>query len=284
MRIGVITDEVSQDFGEALQFAKEFELDCVELRSAFEKGPFDYNDSDIKEIKRLSEGYNIPITAVSSPMFKCEYNIENISKNQENFKRLLEYTHDLGATKIRCFDFFKNADVTTDMIIEAYQKSYELAEKAGITIAIESEPTTNSNCCEDISRLVRAFNKPYFKALYDPGNNIYCTEEIPYPDGFGYIKDIFCHVHIKDAIKTPDGVAGECVGKGLVDYNGLFKHLHKIGYNGDVMLETHYRIPGTQKLNDATLANPKGSAISENGYEASCVCMTELKKIVEMTR
>lgn len=284
MRIGVITDEVSQDFGEALQFANKFKLDCVELRSAYEKGPFDYNDADIRKIKGLSEEYNIPITAVSSPMFKCEYNRENILKHHESFKKLIEYATVLGATKIRCFDFFKNQNVTNDMIIEAYQIPYEISEQAGITIAIESEPTTNSQCCEDIARLVNAFNKPYFKALYDPGNNIYCTEEIPYPDGFGFIKDIFCHVHIKDAIKTPDGAAGECVGKGLVDYNGLFKHLHRIGYSGDVMLETHYRIPGTQKLNDATLANPKGSAISENGYEASCVCMTELKKIVEMTK
>lgn len=284
MRIGVITDEVSQDFREALDFAKKFELDCVELRSAWEKGPFDYKDEDIRKIKGLSEEYNIPISALSSPMFKCDYSAENIALHQESFKKLVEYACVLGADKIRCFDFFKNSDVTHEMIIEAFQKPYELCEKAGITIGIESEPTTNSCCCRDIAQLVKAFNKPYFKALYDPGNNIYCTDEIPFPDGFEFIKDIFCHVHIKDAIRTPDGPVGECVGKGLVDYNGLFKRLHEIGYNGDVMLETHYRIPGTQKIDDKTLANPKGSAISENGYEASCVCMTELKKIIEMTK
>ena len=284
MRLGVITDEVSQNFREALEFAVEFDLDCVELRSAFEKGPFDYNDVDIKEIKRLSEEYAIPITAISSPMFKCDYNAENISKHQEKFKKLIEYTSVIGATKIRCFDFFKNDNITSDMIIDAYQKPYELAEKAGITIAIESEPTTNSQCCKDIAQLVNAFNKHYFKALYDPGNNIYSTDENPYPDGFEFIKDVFCHIHIKDAIITPDGAVGECVGKGLVDYKGLFKHLHKIGYSGDVMLETHYRIPGTEKLNDATLVNPKGSAISDNGYEASCVCMEKLKEIIKYTK
>ena len=30
MRLGVITDEVTQDFREALEFAKEFGLDCVD--------------------------------------------------------------------------------------------------------------------------------------------------------------------------------------------------------------------------------------------------------------
>ena len=47
MRLGVITDEVSQDFEVALDFAKTYGLDCVELRSAYEKGPFDYTEEDI---------------------------------------------------------------------------------------------------------------------------------------------------------------------------------------------------------------------------------------------
>ncbi|MBQ6999175.1 MAG: sugar phosphate isomerase/epimerase [Clostridia bacterium] len=283
MRLGVITDEVSQDFKEALDFAKKFELDCVELRSAWEKGPFDYNNDDIKRLKSLSDEYGIAITAISSPMFKCEYSMENIAKQEECFKKLIEYSCVLGASKIRCFDFLKNGNVTRDMILEAYQKPYELCEKTGITIAIESEPTTNSSCCKDIAELVNLFNKPYFKALYDPGNNIYCSEEVPYPDGFEFIKNIFCHIHIKDAVQTSNGAVGECVGKGMVDYQGIFKRLYAIGYEGDVMLETHYRIPGTEKIDDETLANPKGSAISENGYEASCVCMTGLKELIKMS-
>ena len=284
MRIGVITDEVSQDFETALHFAGLFELDCVELRSAWEKGPFDYTEKDIQKIKKLSEGCGIPVTAISSPMFKCEYTKENIEKHTESFERLLEHSLALGADKIRCFDFFKNENVTKEMIIEAYLKPYEWCEKAGVTIVIESEPTTNSSCCKDVSELVRAYDKPYFKALYDPGNNIYCTDEVPYPDGFSYIKDIFCHVHIKDAVKKDGKAEGECIGKGLVDYVGLFKELHRMKYKGDVMLETHYRLPGNDTLSEQTLANPKGSAISENGYEASCVCMKELKKIIEATK
>lgn len=284
MRIGVITDEVSQDFAEALDFAKNFKLDCVELRSAWEKGPFDYREEDIRKIKMFSEEYSIPVTSVSSPMFKCEYSAHNIKAHQESFERLLEYAQSLGADKIRCFDFFKDNRVTHDRILEAYQKPYELCEKAGVTIVIESEPTTNSSCCGDIAKLVNAFHKPYFKALYDPGNNIYCTDEVPYPDGFELIRDIFCHVHIKDAVRTADGPVGACVGEGLVDYIGLFRRLHAMQYTGDVMLETHYRIPGTKKINDATLANPKGSAISENGLEASRVCMSALLEIIKSTK
>ncbi len=283
MRIGVITDEVTQDFGEALEFAKEYGLDCVELRSAYEKGPFDYTDEDIARIKALSDEYGIPVAAISSPFFKCDYSEENIRIHNEKFKKLVGYARLLGAKKIRCFDFFKNPAVTRKMIVEAYSEAYALCEEAGITIAIESEPSTNTGCCADAAELVRAMNKPYFKALYDPGNNIYCTDEVPYPDGFSKIRDLFCHVHVKDAVRardTAEGAVGVAVGEGEVDYRGLFAELKRMGYSGDVMLETHYRPSTEKKLSGATLLNPKGSAISEGGYAASAECIVNLKKII----
>ena len=278
MRLGVITDEVSQDFETALKFAKEFDLDCVELRSAYEKGPFDYETEDILKIKKLADEYGIPVTAISSPIFKCEYSQENIKLHTEKAAKIIEFAKILGATKIRCFDFFKDENVTHEMIKNAYTDIYAMCEKEGIMILIESEPTTNTNCCADIASLVKYVNKPYFKGLYDPGNNIYATDEIPFPDGYEKIKNCLEHIHIKDAVLVDGKADGVAVGEGLVDYKGLFTELKRIGYNKDVMLETHYRKAG--KLSEATLKNPKGSAISENGYEASAECMENLKKIL----
>lgn len=278
MRLGVITDEVSQDFEVALGFAKDYGLDCVELRSAYEKGPFDYTEEDILAIKALSDRYGIPVTAISSPMFKCEYSEENIKLHTEKFKKLLGFAKILGAKKIRCFDFLKNESVTREMIREAYTEAYAAAEAAGITILIESEPTTNSACCADIAELVRCVDRPYFKALYDPGNNIYATDEIPYPDGYLAIADMLGHVHIKDAKREGGETIATAVGDGAVDYPGIFGKLKEIGYDGDIMLETHYRIEGG--IDDATLKNPKGSAISDGGYAPSCLCMENLLRLL----
>lgn len=282
MRLGVITDEVSQDFEEALKFANEFGLECVELRSAWEKGPFDYNKDDILKIKELADKYGVAVSAISSPVFKCDYTEENIKEHTEGLKRLVEFAKILGADKIRCFNFFRNPKVTNEMVKKAYEEGYEACEKAGITIVIESEPTTNAGCCREIAELVRYVNKPYFKALYDPGNNIYSTDEIPFPQGYEYIKDILCHIHIKDAVKKDGKAVGAAVGEGLVDYEGLFKELKRIGYDKDIMLETHYR-PHSE-LSEDTLKNPKGSAISENGYEASKECIINLKKIIDSVK
>lgn len=280
MRIGVITDEVSQDFNVAMEFAKKYNLDCVELRSVWEKGPFDYELEDIFKIKAISDEYNIPVTAISSPMFKCEYNQENIEKHIKAFYKLVEFAKILGVTTIRCFNFLADENVSDEMVKDAYIVPCELAEKCGITIVIESEPTTNAHSCEDIMSLVKCVDKPCFKALYDPGNNIYATNEIPYPDGYEKIKNFIHHIHIKDAIfddnNNPVGVA---IGEGLVDYKGLFSKLKSTQYSGDVMLETHYRPLGG--IDEETLKHPKGSAISSGGYAPSCECMEKLLEIIK---
>ena len=107
MRLGVITDEVTQDFREALEFAKEFGLDCVELRSTWEKGPFDYTAEDIEKIKALSDEYGIPVAAISSPFFKCDYSEENIKVQNEKYKNLVVFAKILGATRFAAMNSSK---------------------------------------------------------------------------------------------------------------------------------------------------------------------------------
>lgn len=280
MKLGVITDEVTQDFKEALEFAKKYQLDCVELRSTWEKGPFDYTDEDIEEIYALSKEYGIPVTAISTPVFKCEYSQENVKLHTERLEVLIRYAKRLGAKKLRCFDFLRSDTVTRDMIKEAYRVPIKMCKEAGITIVIESEPTTNSSSMAEISELVEKINDPTVRALYDPGNNIYSTDEIPFPDGFEKIRPYLSHVHVKDAVIENGEAVGVAVGEGLVDYKGIFTELKRIGYEGEVMLETHYRPKTEAALSSATLANPKGSAISDGGFTASAECMEKLRKII----
>jgi sugar phosphate isomerase/epimerase len=86
------------------------------------------------------------------------------------------------------------------------------------------------------------------------------------------------HVHIKDARRVNGETVATAVGEGAVDYKGIFGKLKEIGYDGDIMLETHYRIAG--EIDEKTLKNPKGSAISDGGYAPSCLCMENLLKLL----
>ena len=279
-KLGVITDEVSQDFEAALQFAAKHELDCVELRSAWEKDPFEYTEEDIAEIKRLSDKYEMPVLAISSPLFKCSYfDAETRQKHMEGLKRVVKYANILGAKMIRSFDFFREEGVTLEQIAEAYKEPIALCAEHGITLLLESEPTANSYDCKSIAATVEFINSPYVRSLYEPGNDIYSpTEEIPFPEGFEHVKATFAHVHVKDAVKENGTAKGVAIGNGVVDYEGIVKALLDMNYTGAVMLETHYK-PNIV-MDEELLKNPKGSQISYMGDVASEECMIALKGII----
>ena len=80
-KLGVINDEVSQDFATVVNFVKEFNLHSIEIRSVWDKLPHELTESDIDEMKRLLDGTDIEIIGVASPFFKCEMTTQRNGKN-----------------------------------------------------------------------------------------------------------------------------------------------------------------------------------------------------------
>ena len=279
-RLGIITDEITQDLEGALAFCKKTGLECFELRSAWGKGPFEFDDNDFSKIKELSAKYGIPLVSISSPFYKCSYfDGDERAAHLEGFKRLVSKAPELGVKYIRCFDFFDDERVTHEMIAKAFDEPVRLCAAAGLTILIESEPTTNSSNCEKTAALVRHINKPCVRALYEPGNEIYSrTGMAPYPDAYNYVKDIFCHIHIKDAVKKDGKVQGVVIGSGEADYKGMFRELLRTNYSGAVVLEPHYKKSGA--LTQRQLASPSGG-FGEDGYDVALECAAAVREIIK---
>ena len=91
-KLGVITDEVTQDIFEAAEFCHKHGLKCMEVRSVNGHSPFDYTDEDVDQIIAAAKKYDLEVSAISSPVFKCEYddqeaikaNIAGTNKQYEN--------------------------------------------------------------------------------------------------------------------------------------------------------------------------------------------------------
>lgn len=279
-KLGIITDEMSQNLEEALAFSSENGLDCYELRSAWEKGPFELDDEDFDIIAELTKKYGLPLVSISSPMYKCSISdIETRNAHIEGLKKLIEKSEMLEVRQIRCFDFLKEDNITQSDISKAFEEPLKLCSEAGITLLLEPEPSANSSTCKKTAETVRYINHPNFKALYEPGNMIYTPGgDIPYPDGYDCMKDIFCHIHIKDAVVEDGNVRGVAIGSGLVDYKGIFTQLINTGYSGAVVLEPHYKIGGT--ISAELMHNPKGSAFSENGFASCKECIDAVHEII----
>lgn len=276
-KLGVITDEVTQDIFEAAEFCKKHGLECMEVRSVNDHSPFDFTDQDIADINAAAKKYDLSVCAISAPLFKCDFDDDAaIAFHIANFEKCAMRANQIGAKMIRGFDFW-DSGVSIEKRAEKYKNIAQICQKYDIICVIEADPSVHSNTPHKTAELVKTIDSPYIKVLFDPGNEVWVNEKAS-DDAYMAVKPYLAHIHIKDADiidGKPDGVK---IGAGLVDYKTLFARLIDDEYCGNVMLETHYR--KNVELTEEQLKRPGGSTFSLGAYEASEESIVELKKII----
>lgn len=280
-KLGVITDEISQDIVTAAALAKKYGVLGLEIRTVFGKAPQDLNQTDIAAIKTCLSEYGLVCCGISSPFYKCDLNKpEEIKQQLEILKRCIFLANELGTTNIRGFAFWKNGDIRNhlDEIVNLFYEPITLLKEAGMTLLLENEPATFAGTAEEVGLLVERLNTPVIKALWDPGNDIYGTNEIPFPDGYQFIKQSIGHVHLKDAVLKNGVTIGTAFGNGEVDFKGQLKALSDDLYNGWCVLEPHYR-PNTV-LDEESLKKPGGIDFSKGGEAATEECLINLTNLL----
>src|SRR5688572_19324953 len=70
-RLSILTDEVSQELPDVLRFAREFQLDGIEVRSLFGRAFKDLTPADLKTIADQTKDAGLAISGCASPVFKC---------------------------------------------------------------------------------------------------------------------------------------------------------------------------------------------------------------------
>jgi len=73
-QLSVITDEITQDFGRALEVAgKEFGLGFVELRGLWNKNIIALDEKEVAAARKLLAQYDLKVTDIASPLFKVDW-------------------------------------------------------------------------------------------------------------------------------------------------------------------------------------------------------------------
>jgi L-ribulose-5-phosphate 3-epimerase len=263
-KLSVFTDEITQDFGRALEIAsKEFGLGHVELRGLWGKNIMALDDRDIAEARALLERFGLRVTSIAGPLFKVDWPGAPVSKfsqrdkfgadytyaqQPEVLERGLELARAFRTEHLRCFDFWRLDDPKPHRagIDEELRKAAAAAGRRGVTLVMENEYACNTATAAEAARTLAAVKLPSFKLNWDPGNSAF-RGETPFPDGYKLLpKERVGHVHCKDVVRNPDGTfAWMAVGRGLIDFAGQFRALKRDGYRGAVVLETHWRGAGT---------------------------------------
>jgi L-ribulose-5-phosphate 3-epimerase len=275
-RLGVLTDEVSAHFEEALDWAAEQGLAHVEVRVVNGQNAAELSNEQAREVRRQAEARGLFISAIASPLFKCALDPsrsvaagdtfgqkeESVSAHFEKLSRVIEIAKMLGTKRIRIFSFWReeNPDRHMDEIVGHLRRAARIANQEEMVLLLENEPACNGGVAGEVAVLVRSVDSPALRALWDPGNEAYTGREA-YPSGYDSVKQLLSHVHLKDAYIGVDG-KGRCVplGSGNVRVIAQLKALAADGYEGLFTIETHFipdggsRMTGTRMTLDALKA------------------------------
>ena len=257
-KLGVITDEVTQDFEQALVWIKGFRLEWAELRFLWNKYVMDLTPDDVKRAQDLLAKHDIKISVIDSPYFKTllpgteskfaegkpDPLQSDFSQQNAILERAIARAKDFGTDKVRIFGFLRVADpkIVFDRVARELDRSASIAKKENIRLVLENESSCNVATGVESGAMLRAVKSPSLGANWDPGN-AYDAGENPFPGGYDALdKKRMWHMHLKDAATNVSGGGTHWmpIGSGKIDFVGQFRALIKDGYEGTMSLETHY--------------------------------------------
>ena len=202
-KIGVIGDEVSQDFATVVNFVQEFGLDSIEIRSVWDKPPHQLTVTDIDAMKRLLDGTDIEVVGVASPFFKCD--MDNTQERKEHLdilKGCIRTAKAFNTNLIRTFVFWDTGKTEErwDDIIASYDEPCKMIDGEGIVLGMENESTTSLSTAKLTAQFIEEIDSPNIRGIWDPANEAHATDgETPYPDAYNRMKPTMIHAHLKDA-------------------------------------------------------------------------------------
>lgn len=263
-KIGVINDEVSEDFTEAMRWIAQKRLNYVEIRMVNGKNVSDLTDTELVDVKRQILRHGLKVSALASPLFKCALNStrpvasgdvfgqkqESVQEHISRLPRLIQMAKQLGTDRIRVFSFWREKEPENyyKEIVSYLREAAAVASEERVTLMLENEMSCNGGTAEEVANIVEKVNSPWLKVVWDPGNEVFANR-LPFPNGYAKVRKWVDHVHLKDACKSKNGqIDAVPIGKGQVPWMEQFRQLEQDGYSGLYIIETHYIPYGGSKM------------------------------------
>jgi sugar phosphate isomerase/epimerase len=243
-KIGVISDEVSQDFDHACYVInKQFGLHWVELREIWGKNLQTVSDDEIARAQKILAKYNLQVTDISSPLYKVDWpdaphsqygskedlhGAEETKFNQQQavLERSISLAKQFKTNKVRCFDFWRIDDVKPyrKAINEKLQQAAEFAAKQNVLLVLENEFECNTATGREAAATLAGIPSRNLALNWDPGNAVMRGELDAYPGGWDALpKHRIHHCHVKNAVKDATGkIVWSPVDIGYVDWTAQF--------------------------------------------------------------
>lgn len=242
LELGIVSDEITPDFREAVRHALLWGVRKFEIR-VLKSGRVPAVDAaEIEEVIQTIRERDVQVTALSPGIFKASLSRTDVLERElaETLPATIALARRLGASMIITFGFQREQGEPAERYQDAVawmKRAAALAEKEGMHLAVENEPGFWADTGVNTRRLIKDVGSPALGANWDPCN-AFGTTERPYPEGYAAIKDVVVNVHVKD---TKQGSLIQCVpvGDGVIDWKGQMQALMRDGIVAHATIETH---------------------------------------------
>ena len=186
-----------------------------------------------EEIRNLSFTHNVGVHSICADYF-MNGGFSRSTDNQVSILNALIFIARSLKIKIIVLPFLemmaiKNWKKETE-VIKNIGSVLDLCNLYGVKLALETELDG-----KNIKRFIKKFNSPHVGVCYDLGNTVSYGHNSPWD--IRLLGDLIFEVHIKDRKIGSDKSVN--LGEGDVDFNGCFKALKNIGFNGPMILQAN---------------------------------------------
>ena len=266
-RLGVITDGISRELEHALEVMREHGLRHAELQYVWDKEVGDLDDSQIGRVERLVRQYEVEVCCISRHNFagigvgQTEVGDAAHSRHMAALGRCIATAKALQCGLVRIMSFRKEMilfgsggaeewNVSTgawDKLKILLEPAVRLAEKEGVTLAVETGNNAMITSGWLGRKLVNEMGSDRLEVLWDPGNSLYCAEPA-FPDGYESLRGCLAHIHAKDLwVDIPRATVAQCqfgTGQMAAHCKEIAAALDRDGFPGVVSFESVYRPAG----------------------------------------
>ena len=279
LTFGVVTDEVDQDFDRACHVAHELGMGVVELNNLWGKPAEQLEPNEVRRVREIVQRYDLRLDVIGTLALKgLELSKNPILDHSEEFADHLDSIRNAARVAqaladvslepgVRIFSFRREemvglgnpspilpdggglSEITLNRIVEGLNKACDVARAEGVRLLVENVRSCWGNTGLNTTRILDATNRPELRIIWDVANDwVSCGKT--YQEGYLATKPYTVCVHFKDAKLIDPGTgltAWTPIGQGAVDVDSQVVDLLRNGFDGPVLLETHWRGEGLSK-------------------------------------
>lgn len=228
MNLGIVADEVSRDFTEAVRIGLPLGLRRYEIRNLKSGRAPICDAAELREVERITAAEGVEITALSPGLFKYTETAEAFrTEMAEIYPRAAEWAKRWSLPGLIVFGFHKPAPM--EEVKSWMAEATACAADDGLLLIVEPEPI----CTIDTAAAAAALG---IRINYDPGNVAWQTGRDPIGE-FEAAAPWISNVHIKNLrLPGPEWLPAD---EGIIDYRRHSAALQRAGYAGPISLEPH---------------------------------------------